>query len=452
MDLLETERIKTDLLFLKQQHWHHSPKALRLLAWKAKQKKAENTVHFIRTKHGDLSGSSAEILQSFEGYHQSLYTLGRPELKDIDNFFLNSALFKQLSDRHKSILDGKITQDEIKDAIKQLKNNKAAGADGYPTEFFKTFMEDLLPSLEKTYDGVLFEGIIPPSWREAVLILIPKPGKDKTLCKSYRPITLLNVDLKIFTTILAKRLQRIVTQYVNVDQTGFMPGRSITDNIRKTLNLIGHCRAQKLSSLLLAIDFEKAFDSVEFPYLTRLLRSMNFGDHFLRAIEALYHHPTARVQVNNRKSASFSIGRGTRQGCPLSPLLFALCIEPLANLIRLDEIGAKEYRLSLFADDVVVYLSSPDTSLSRLQDILAYFRDVSGLQMNATKSEAYPMFLLQEELTRLKNRFRLNWVSSTWRHLGVEILARLQDLYKSNFGTLFRDTKQRLHDMSRQGY
>lgn len=136
----------------------------------------------------------------------------------------------------------------------------------------------------------------------------------------------------------------------------------------------------------------------------------------MRAIEALYHQPTARLQVNNKESASFPIGRGTRQGCPLSPLPFAQCIEPLANLIRMDETmhgiqtGPKEYRLSMFADDVVVYLSTPETSLARLQDILLYFHGISGLRTNETKSEAYPMFLPQENLEQLKTRFLLNWV------------------------------------------
>lgn len=264
LDLLETDRIKTDLLFLKQKQWHQSPKAIKLLTWKVRHKKAENNIHFIKTRRGDLSGSSAEILQSFEKYYQSLYTLGHPELKEIDNFFLDKTLFKQLSEQHKSMPDCRITKEEIKDAIWQLKNNKVAGADGYPAEFFKTFIEELLPTLETTYDCVMSEGIILHSWREAVLVPDLKPGKDKTLCKLYRPIALLNVDWKIFTTILAKRLQKIVTQYVHMDQTGFMPGRSIMDNIRKTLDLITHCRSKKLKSLLLAIDFEKHSTQLNF--------------------------------------------------------------------------------------------------------------------------------------------------------------------------------------------
>lgn len=244
------------------------------------------------------------------------------------------------------MMDVRITQDEIKEAIKKLKH-EAAGTDGFPTEFFKVFLDSLLPVLI----AALMEGKMPPSWSEVVLILITNPGKDKTLCQSYRLIALLNVDMKIFTTILSRRLQKIITHYIASDQTGFIPGRSITDSIQKTLNLISHCRLRKINSLLVAIGFEKAFDLVEFAYLNYLLHHMNFGGQFKMVIVALYSGPNARIRINNKKSNVFSIVRGTRQGCPLSPLLFALCVEPLVNLIWSDKtirgikVNTKEYKI-----------------------------------------------------------------------------------------------------------
>lgn len=106
------------------------------------------------------------------------------------------------------------------------------------------------------------------------------------------------------------------------------------DNICKTLNIIKHCRTRQIPSVILALDFKKAFDLVEFNYIMQLLHHMNFGDTFLLAMKAIYSKQTARIRINNTNLRRIPINRGTRQGCPLSPLLFALCVELLANMIR----------------------------------------------------------------------------------------------------------------------
>lgn len=336
LEALETDHITKNLIYLKQQHLHKSLKAIKLLAWRVRKRKADSMINFIETPQGGLQGKTEEILKGFEEYYTTLYTSKGPQITDIDYFFSNTSLFKTLSEQHKKMLDEAISEEEIRAAIKHLKNNKAAGPDGYPAKFFKTFIDILVPALEKTFNAVLLDGDVPPSWSEALLVPIPKPEKDKTKCESYRPIALLNVDLKIFKTILSNRLQKIISHYIHPDETGFIPGRTMSDNIRKTLNLIRHCKQQQIQSLLLALDFEKAFDSVEFLYLQRLLHHMGFGDNFKQAIAVMYQSPTAKLRINNQKSQKFPIGSGTRQGCPLSPLLFALCIEPLANFIRQD--------------------------------------------------------------------------------------------------------------------
>lgn len=137
--------------------------------------------------------------------------------------FSTKKIFKRISEHHKQVLYERISQDEIKDVNKQLINNKAAGPDGDPAEFFKTFMKTLLPILDKTFNAILLEGIMPQTWNEAVLIPIPTPGKNKTLCQLYSPIALLNVDMMIFSTILARGLEKIIPQYINPDQTDFIP-------------------------------------------------------------------------------------------------------------------------------------------------------------------------------------------------------------------------------------
>lgn len=174
-----------------------------------------------------------------------------------------------------------IMDDPITEEVAHMKKNKAPGPDDYPVEFYKSILPALSPAMIKTFNSIMTSGVISPSWKDSLLVLILKPGKDATSCSSYRLIALINVDTKLFTSIQLTRLQKIISCYIKQDQTGFIPSRSMLDNICRTLNVIIHCRSYQISSFILALDFEKAFDSVEFDYIKTLLKFMNFEDRFL---------------------------------------------------------------------------------------------------------------------------------------------------------------------------
>lgn len=106
---------------------------------------------------------------------------------------------------------------------------------------------------------------------------------------------------------------------------------TMADNVRNTLKVIRFSKLNKLPALILALDFEKVFDSVTFNYIIQLLQNMNFEEKFMQAMKAIYNKLMARVKINYARSAPISIKGGTRQDCPFSLLLFALCIKPLAN-------------------------------------------------------------------------------------------------------------------------
>lgn len=222
-------------------------------------------------------------------------------------------------------MDQPVSEKEVFKAIKKVKSNKALGRDVFPIKFSKTFADYLIPIMKDVYDPVMMEDNIPASWNEATLQPMLKLGKVAMLCPSYRPPSLLNIDAKIFTLVLSSWFQQIITQYINPHQSSFIPTRSMNYNIRQTLNIICYGKSKQVSSLLLALDFEKAFDSVELDYINLLLWNMNFGKQFMKSIDVLYNHPRDRIKINYSKSRYVPIGSGTRKGCPLFPLLFALC-------------------------------------------------------------------------------------------------------------------------------
>lgn len=175
-------------------------------------------------------------------------------------------------------------------------------------------------------------------------------------------------------------------------------------NIYKMLNLIQYAKTRCIGpSVILSLDIKKAFDQVEVPYLFALLDFMRIVQMFQRALRAIYHQPTACVCVNGATSSLFSVSRGTRQGCPLSPLLFALALEPLAEALRQAPafmgfiVGDVHIKLSLFADDMALYVTNPNTFLEAINSILDSFAAVSGLRVNKEKSLLYPILVQEAE-------------------------------------------------------
>lgn len=159
------------------------------------------------------------------------------------------------------------------------------------------------------------------------------------------------MDYKLCVSILAKRLELIMPELINSDQTGFIRGRQTQDNTRWTLQIINHIHDSNLQSVLLSLDAEKAFDSVNWLFLKGILTKLNFHEKLTKLIQNIYSCPTARIKINGNLSKTITLERGTRQGCPLSPLLFALFIEPLGQWIRenskIKGINIKETALSV---------------------------------------------------------------------------------------------------------
>lgn len=138
-----------------------------------------------------------------------------------------------------------ITDKEINAAITRLKPRKIPGTDGFTCEWYKTYKDELTPKLKAVCNWVLKGGDIPPSWKEATITVIPKEGKDKLSCSQYRPISVLNLDYKIFMSIIAKRLDNIIHKLIDLDQTGFIRQRQTQDSIRRTLHVIHHIKKKQ---------------------------------------------------------------------------------------------------------------------------------------------------------------------------------------------------------------
>ena len=154
--------------------------------------------------------------------------------------------------------------------------------------------------------------------------------------KNWRPISLLNCDYKIATKALTLRLKAVLHHIISPDQTCSVPGRSIQDNLILIRDSLKYIQQKNLRLAILKIDQEKAFDRVNWSFMTRILAAMNIGPNFINLISTLYTSVFCRAINNGHLSEKIPLSRGVRQGCPLSPLLFCLTAECLGNIVRQD--------------------------------------------------------------------------------------------------------------------
>uniref|UniRef100_A0A8W4FJC3 RNA-directed DNA polymerase n=1 Tax=Sus scrofa TaxID=9823 RepID=A0A8W4FJC3_PIG len=316
-----------------------------------------------------------------------LYANKMENLEEMDKF-LEKYNLPRLNQDEIEKMNGPITSTEIQTVIKKLPTNKSPGPDGFTGEFYQTSRGELTPLLLKLVQKIAEERILPNSFYEATITLIPKPDKDTTKRK-LQPISLMNTDAKILNKILANCIQQYIKRTAHHNQVGFIPGMQGIFNIRKPISAIHHINKLKNKNhKILPIDAENAFDKIQHPFLIKTLQKVGREGTYLNIMKARYDKPTANIILNSEKLKEFPLRSGTRQGYPLLPLLFNIILEVLATAIREImetkgiQIGKEEVKLSLSADDMILYLENPKHTLRKLLQLIHEFGKVTGYKIN----------------------------------------------------------------------
>lgn len=188
---------------------------------------------------------------------------------------------------------------------------------------------------------------------------------------------------------------------------------------------------------IVSLDAEKAFDSVQLPWLYQVLGKMGFEGNMVSFLHMLYKTTTTRILTTGALSAPIPQQRGTRQGCPLSPLLFNIAMEPLSLLLQQTQklhgikVGSGEIRSALYADDILLFTSSPHTDLPYIQETFDKFKEVSGLQIDYTKSEILPLPTTTKRTWTQQTIFHIALTSI--KYLGIHIGKTPSSLYNLNY-------------------
>ena len=350
--------------------------------------------------------------------------------------------------------DNPITEKEIRNAVKNLKNNKSTGLDQISNEMIKYSQHVLLPLLCKLFNLILSSGFYPKSWKEGYIVPIFKSNNplDPT---NYRGITILNCLGKLFNNVLNNRLNTHFENNKIIDnsQIGFSKNNRASDHIYTLKTLIDKYTKNKKKLFTCFIDFKKAFDSVDHQSLLYKLKRAGIGDFLFKLMKDMYTRPdpTARVKIKDQLTEMFKILVGVNQGDPLSPTLFNLYINDIHKYF--DEgchpvsLGNKQLSCLLYADDLVI-LSQSKEGLQNACNKLAQFCKDWALEVNLKKSNAM-IFTANGRLDKTKFTYMNQTLECTksYKYLGIQFCSSgkftmaKEDLYKRGLKATFKLTK-----------
>lgn len=304
-----------------------------------------------------------------------------------------------LTHHQRVMLCSEVTADEVKNALYSMDPSKAPCIDGFNVHFFKSTWNIIGASVTDAVIEYFRTGFMPRIINSTYVTLIPKIP-NATSIKNYRPIACCSVIYKIISEVLTNRMQGVLDSIVSESQSAFIKGRVIFDNIILSHELVKSYGRKGVSPrCMLKIDLQKAYDSLEWPFVKYLMLELGFPYKFVNWVMACITTASYTFNVNGDLTSPFQAKKGLRQGDPISPYLFVICMEYLNRcLMQLTKNSEFRYhprckRLNLmhicFADDLLLFSKGDVGSVTQLFEAFKLFSSASGLKANQSKSSIY---------------------------------------------------------------
>lgn len=366
---------------------------------KASQRRSRKIIKYIKNEQGTIVTEPEEIIVEFSNFYKKLFQ-GQDiqheinwdvELQDIE-----MCVSAEVNDRLKE----PYTNAEIKRALFEMHPAKAPGIDGYSTLFYQKFWSVIQSEVCHEILQFLNTGDLDKKWNETVIIMVPK-GSDPQGIADYRPISLCNVFMRIVTKVLANRIKDFLPSIIGEEQSAFIKGRLISDNIllaHEVMHSLKQKRKRKDAFLAVKIDMSKAYDRVNWRFLEKFMKRIGLESQWVDRVMHCVESVSYKLKINDKISEVIHPARGIRQGDPISPYLFILCQEWLSlklrkmqreELIQGIQIARQAPRLNhlLFADDCLIFIKAELRQLDNLGKLLSLYEKLAGQKVNYSKSE-----------------------------------------------------------------
>ena len=358
------------------------------------------------------------------------------------NKFQNSAK-KNTSGTFFDKMSEEISSNEVLHAIKHGKHGVAPGISGFSREFYQKFGDDLIGFIMKYIQFSEQTGILSDNQRIGVITLLPKGTKDKKSLKNWRPITLLSTLYKIISGVIGNRFKQFLPKIIALGQEGFVDGRYMGEVTRLLYDTIYDAYSTKgKTGIIMSIDFEKAFDSVSFSFMEKVIETAGFPKIMQTWVKILLKGFKSHINNAGNLLKLIELGRGARQGDPIASILFVLSIEILLIAIRNNQkiepyvlerpvIGqAIKTKVGAYADDVTIIMPRSEKSIKEVVSTLDKFETLAGLRVNKDKTQMLRIGKGATSDKILCEDLGLKWVTRL-KVLGVNLSAAPHEMMEN---------------------
>ena len=382
-----------------------------------KRSQQKNIINELQDENGDIKTDDEDLIRITEKYYTKLYTATK--VNSVKQHHLLRNIKKKISAEDKNKLDAPITEEELLEAVMQLNDNKSPGLDGITAEFYKTYWY-LLKDDYLQYINSAKTHSFGKHRNTSVTTIIYKYKGEIYQLSNYRPISLINVDLKILTKTLTNRIKVVLPTIIHESQTAVF-GRRIDHTVHMIRDLIQLVDNEDSEAAFIFLDQEKAFDRVDHPFLFKTMEAFGIGKNFIDWVKILYSNASIQIKINGHLTSNIPLQRGVKQGCPLSFSLYVLVIEVLALQLRNNpnivgfQVGGEKIVSMHYADDATITITQNRCFKEVIKDLHDY-EQASGAKVNYDKTKG---LWLGKWKDRTDTPLGIKWTNENVKTLGV---------------------------------
>ncbi|XP_060974670.1 uncharacterized protein LOC133039749 [Cannabis sativa] len=420
--MVNAEKVLDDLLEKEELYWQQRARVdwlksgdanTKFFHSRAKSRYNNNKIRSLQASDGRILVSDQAFADEASLFFSQLFATSGVDLEALN--VIMAAIDTSITEDMNDSLLKTFTGADVDEALKSMAPDKSPGMDGMSAIFFQQHWDIVGPMVKASVLKILNEGADMHDINSALITLIPKVDQPQRL-SDYRPISLCSVLYKLVSKAIVARFKKVLPVAISQNQSAFLPGRLITDNVLLAFELV-HCLKNKKrgrqSYAALKLDMSKAFDRVEWYFLKAVMLKMGFHEIWVELVMRCVSSSTLSFNINGAIKGLVTPQRRLRQGDPLSPYLFLICSEGLSALLRSEENngnlkglsisrGAPSVSHLLFAGDSLLFCHANDSSCQAISRVLDIYHRASGQLLNTDKTV---MSFSPNASDLLKNRF-----------------------------------------------